>query len=244
MTRASALPRIAREGWVPAGPDKRVNKTAMLIPKTGQPSDHIPTLMDFSEVICPAERRALREIIETAEVVREGDHLYLLARVSSATLDSLATFETSREDLEEHDEPSIGAGYGGSYGGGYEVDAELDTSDDEPNHDEEPDAPGLRRRFIVERQQPGRVHEWNGRRFVDPPSYDATKDQEELRKVKPGQRPGGQEAQAREGLTRQAPATRPSARGPSLPPRLGGRRPKGQFSRAGWRPQPLLFVIY
>ncbi len=108
-----APPRLSREGWIPAGPEKRVNKRAMLIPKTGKPSDHLPTLMDFSEAICPPERRALREIVETAEVVREGDHLYLLARVSAATLDSLATFETSREDLEEDDEPSIGAGYGG-----------------------------------------------------------------------------------------------------------------------------------
>ncbi len=107
--------------------------------------------------------------------MREGDHLYLLARVSAATLDSLATFETSREDLEEHDEPSIGVGFG-IYG----VDAELDTSDDAP----EPDAPGLRRRFIADRQEPGRVHEWSGRRFVDSPSYDATRDQDELRKVK------------------------------------------------------------
>ena len=113
MRRQTALPRISREGWVPAAPEKRVNKRAMLIPKTGKPSDHLPTLMDFSEVICPPERRALREIVETAEVVREGDHLYLLARVSAATLDSLATFETAREDLEEDDEPSIGAGSGG-----------------------------------------------------------------------------------------------------------------------------------
>ncbi len=101
MRQQSPPPRLAREGWVPAGPDKRVNKRAMLIPKTGLTNATIPTLMDFSEVICPAERRALREIVETAEVVREGDHLYLLARVSAATLDSLATFETSREDLEE-----------------------------------------------------------------------------------------------------------------------------------------------
>ncbi len=96
----SAAPR-SREGWVPAAPEKRVNKRAMLIPKTGLTNATIPRLMDFSDVFCPAERRALREIIETAEVVREGDHLYLLARVSAATLDSLATFETSREDLEE-----------------------------------------------------------------------------------------------------------------------------------------------
>ncbi len=96
----SVQPRLAREGWVPAGPDKRVNKRAMLIPKTGLTNATSPRLMDFSEVICPAERRALRKIIETAEVVREGDHLYLLARVSAATLDSLATFETVLEDLE------------------------------------------------------------------------------------------------------------------------------------------------
>ncbi len=94
-------PRLAREGFVPAGPDKRVNKRAMLIPKTGLTNATIPRLVDFSDVICPAERRALREIIETAEVVQENGHTYLVARVSAATLDSLATFETSREDLEE-----------------------------------------------------------------------------------------------------------------------------------------------
>ncbi len=138
-------PRLAREGWIPATPNKRVNKRAMLIPKTGRPSDHLPTLLDFSETICPPERRALREIVETAEVVREGDHLYLLARVSAATLDSLATFETSREDMEEDNEPSIGAGYGG----GYEVDAELDTSDDEPDHDEEYDFPRERQKYVL-----------------------------------------------------------------------------------------------
>ena len=63
-----------------AGPEKRVNKRAMLIPKTGLTNATVPRLMDFSEVICPPERRALREIIETGEVVREGGHLYLLPR--------------------------------------------------------------------------------------------------------------------------------------------------------------------
>ena len=101
MRRETAVPRLAREGFVPAGPDKRVNKRNMLIPKTGDPTEHIPRLFDFSEVICPPERRALREIVETAEVVRQNGHVYLTARVSAATLDSLATFETSREDLED-----------------------------------------------------------------------------------------------------------------------------------------------
>ena len=74
-------------------------------------------------------RRASREIVETAEVVRENGHVYLTARVSAATLDSLATFETLREDLEDggDHEPSIGGGFGGRY----EVDAEEDTSDTE-----------------------------------------------------------------------------------------------------------------
>ncbi len=134
--RRTELPqsRLAREGWVPAGPEKRVHKRHMLIPKTGSPSDHIPTLMDFSEVLCPPERRALREIVETAEVVRQNGHVYLTARVSSATLDSLATFETSREDLEDggDHEPSIG-------GGNVDVDVELDTSDLEDGHDKEYD---------------------------------------------------------------------------------------------------------
>ncbi len=178
MRRQTALPRISREGWVPAGPDKRVSKRAMLLPKTGDVTADIPTLMDFSEVICPPERRALREIVETAEVVREGDHLYLVARVSADTLDSLATFETSREDLEEHDEPSIGVGFG-IYG----VDAELDTSDDEPDHDDEYDFPRERQKYIKDRQVPGRGHIYQGGRLIYRPSYDATKDQEEMRKV-------------------------------------------------------------
>ncbi len=42
---------------------------------------------------------------------------------------------------------------------------------------------GERQKYIKDRQTPGRVHEWDGRRFVDPPSYDCTKDQEELRKT-------------------------------------------------------------
>ena len=44
MRRETPPPRLAREGFVPAAPEKRVNKRAMLIPKTGRPSDHLPTV--------------------------------------------------------------------------------------------------------------------------------------------------------------------------------------------------------
>ena len=153
----SAPPRLAREGWIPAAPDKRVNKRAMLIPKTGQPSDHLPTLMDFSEAICPPERRALREIVETAEVVREGDHLYLLARVSAATLDSLATFETSREDLED--------------GGDTEMVDEDGTNESALEWQAEPGGFVARSAYIAGRQEQHRT------------TYDRTRGDEELRKV-------------------------------------------------------------
>ncbi len=35
MRQQPAPPRLAREGWVPAAPEKRVDKRYMLIPKTG-----------------------------------------------------------------------------------------------------------------------------------------------------------------------------------------------------------------
>ncbi len=133
----------------------------MLIPKTGHVTDHIPTLMDFSEVICPAERRALREIIETAEVVRENGHTYLVARVSAATLDSLATFETSREDLEVDVDHELV-----NEDGSDNEDGTNETSND--GHARGPD----HRRYIAERQERHRA------------TYDGTRDDEELRKTK------------------------------------------------------------
>ncbi len=153
MRRLTAPPRISREGFIPAGPEKRITKRHMLIPKTGDPTEHIPRLFDFSEVICPAERRALREIVETAEVVRQNGHVYLTARVSSATLDRRATFETSREDLEDggDHEPSIGVDH--------PIDGERDDSDLElepdleDGHDDEFD-------YRDRRFDPGRAGTW------------------------------------------------------------------------------------
>ena len=158
MKSMSAPPRISREGWVPATPEKRVNKRHMLIPKTGLTNATIPTLIDFSEAICPPERRALREIVETAEVVREGDHLYLVARVSAATLDSLATFETSREDLENDCDELVN---------------EDGTNESAADWQETlPGSLAARCGYLAERQERHRA------------TYDWRRDQNELRKVK------------------------------------------------------------
>ncbi len=100
----------------------------------------------------------MREIVETAEVVREGDHLYLLARVSADTLDSLATFETSREDLED--------------GGDTELVNEDGTDGSALEWQAEPGGFVARSDYLAGRQERHRA------------TYDVTRDDEELRNVK------------------------------------------------------------
>ncbi len=140
MRRQTALPRIAREGWVPAGPEKRVNKCAMLIPKTGQPTDYLPTIMDFSDA--PRERRALREICETGDLIQRNGHTYLVACVSSYTVDTLAAFESERADLEPDGSDEL------------EPDDELVNEDgtNESSYDRDAGGPD-QRRYLAKRQE-------------------------------------------------------------------------------------------
>ena len=134
-----APPRLASEGFVPAGPVGRVNSRAMLIPKPRRRDEFVPGLTEDSLSLLagklgPQDRRALREITETGDLVTEGRHTYLIARVSSETILALASFESEGADREPYmdDEPSLG-------GDSYPVDAERDMTDDEPNGDDEPD---------------------------------------------------------------------------------------------------------
>ncbi len=140
----SVPPRLAREGFIPAGPEKRVNKRAMLIPKLSDPYREIPVVMDFSHTLCPPERRALREIVAGADVVNQGKHTYLVARVSPDTLDTLATFETSRADLEENGDHEL-------------VNEDRDDSDLEPDDDREHDFPRERQKYILAAKKRKRV---------------------------------------------------------------------------------------
>ena len=70
--------------------------------------------------------------------MKQDGKTYLVARVSSATIDALAAFEAEGEDRENDlcDEPSLGCAAGPAC----ETDLEHDTSDDEPDHDTEPDS--------------------------------------------------------------------------------------------------------
>lgn len=125
MTRREkpvATPRLSREGWVPACPDRRVS-SGMLIPKPV--SDNDDDIKLASLPITAFERGVLREIVEVADVVTDGPFTYLIARVSKATLDVLAAFEADRADRNmDHDEGDSA----------YSGDADLEIE-----HDNEPE---------------------------------------------------------------------------------------------------------
>jgi hypothetical protein len=105
------LPHLVDQGFVSALNGRRIPESQMLIPRSKPRSDENPAHIRDALLVgepAPPERRAIREIVETAEAVSEGRHRYLLAKgVSSETIDALAAFETAREDLEPDgsDEP-------------------------------------------------------------------------------------------------------------------------------------------
>lgn len=130
MRRQTALPRLAREGFVPAGDGKRITQRHMLIPKTSPRPEFIPALPEdalswLAGKLGPAERRALREIAQGGDLAEVNGQSYLVAPVSPAAIDALAAFEAEGEDRENDlcDEPG--------------EDRELDRSDDEPDSDDE-----------------------------------------------------------------------------------------------------------
>ncbi len=151
MRRLTAHPRIAREGFVPAGPAKRVGKCDMLAPKTTPRPEFVPALPEHALIwlageLGPAERRAMREIVERGDLAEVNGEQFIVAPVSAATIDALAAFEAEGEDREN------------------DLCDEEETDDDRSNDDAfdavngvaimddfEPDCPEARQRFIAER---------------------------------------------------------------------------------------------
>ena len=99
----------------------------MLIPKTARSrrADFIPAVESYE--LCflagelgPPERKALRQIVEDADLLEAAGGVWLLARVTSETIDAMCNFESDGEDREPDlcDEP---------------CDLEPDV-DDEPDH--------------------------------------------------------------------------------------------------------------
>ncbi len=126
-------------------------KAAMLIPKTTPRPEFIPALPEHALIwlageLGPAERRAMREIVERGDLADVAGQQYLVAPVSPTTIDALAAFEAEGEDREN------------------DLCDEEETDDDRANdhafdavngvaimYDFEPDCPEARQRFIAER---------------------------------------------------------------------------------------------
>ncbi len=138
--RRQSFPRLMNEGFVPARAPKGSRRQDMLIPKSRPRPEFVPVLPEaalswLAATLGPAERRALREIVQAGDLAEVEGKFYLVAPVSAATIDALAAFEAEGEDME------LDAS-----------DLELDTSDLEPDHDNEPDDPQARQRFIDARR--------------------------------------------------------------------------------------------
>ncbi len=76
------IPKWSRRPFVPALPDPAA--LSWLAGKLGQ-----------------AERRALRQIVEGADLIDVHGRTYLLAPVTAETIDALASFEAEGEDRED-----------------------------------------------------------------------------------------------------------------------------------------------
>lgn len=107
-----ALPRLSREGFVPAGPTGRTDRRNMLIPKPASRSEFIPALPAdqlswLAAELGPPERRAMREIAQGGDLADVGGTLYLVAQVSDATIEALAVFEAEGEDREDFEDDAV-----------------------------------------------------------------------------------------------------------------------------------------
>ena len=108
--RQPHTPRLSRQGFVPAGNSKAPTPRHMAIPKgcwSGGPSpwalSHGPDPVMERERWRPTgpERIALQEICELGSIEQVNGKTYLVAPVSSYTVEILAAFEADREDLED-----------------------------------------------------------------------------------------------------------------------------------------------
>lgn len=130
---AGVTPRMAAAGFAPIEVPKGARRAAMLIPKPRKRRKVTPPmpateLEHLEGELGPDERRAMRALCQTADLFVVSDQAYLLAPVSPALVDTLATFEAEGYDREPDDGP--------------EIDDPPERDDpDEANGDQEPDEP-------------------------------------------------------------------------------------------------------
>ncbi len=105
MKPRTPAPRLAREGFVSAAPAKAVARTHMLCPKPRDRSQSMPPLPEEALAwligrAIPSERKALAQIVETADLVMIDGEPWLVIPALGQLLDRLAAFQAEAEDRE------------------------------------------------------------------------------------------------------------------------------------------------
>ena len=90
---------IPKQHWLP---DAQICATGEDDSPCTLPGDH--PLFWLTDELGPAERRAMRDIIQNADLVEDGHQTYIVAAVMDETIDALAAFEAEGEGREmDHD---------------------------------------------------------------------------------------------------------------------------------------------
>ena len=120
----------------------------MLIPKRARARPFVPVLPEADLAfaigkLAPPERKALAQIVETADVLMVDGKPWLLLQADTRLLDTLAAFGAEAEDREPFMED--------------EIESDDDTTNDLEldDCDIEPDCPGARRVFAAGRMLQG-----------------------------------------------------------------------------------------
>ena len=174
---SGVTPRMAAAGVEPVEAPKGTRRSHMLVPKPRLRRSIIPSIDEralslLASELGPDERKALRHIVETADVLDLGEHgTWLLAPATAALLDTLAAFEADGEDREydledERDE---------SYEDDSDSDNALEPSGrfNAPYDDEEPDGRPVegetktREYFAAQAERRARFRNGGGQRQVN-----------------------------------------------------------------------------
>ena len=154
--RRQPFPRLMGEGFVPARAPKGWRRRDLLIPKSRPRPEFVPVLPEaalswLAATLGPPERRAMREIVQRGDLAEVDGQQFIVAPVSTATIDALAAFEAEGEDM-EFDASDLELDTS---------DLEIDASDLELDEaDREPDDPQARQRFIQARRVRVTMPEW------------------------------------------------------------------------------------
>ena len=113
-TETPLSPRMAKAGYEPASPKRKLKRNHMLRPKPTEAdrTEYFPVLSAWTAPLIlgsfgTSEQRVLTQIVETADLVDVNQEPFLLVPVDDRMIDILAAYLTDIEDNEPDHEDEI-----------------------------------------------------------------------------------------------------------------------------------------